>query len=312
MREPVGVCSLIIPWNYPLVNVTWKLAPALAAGNTVVIKVSEQTPLSALYLANLISDAGFPAGVVNILNGRGREAGAGLVQHSGVNLISFTGSTATAREIMKQAAKTLKTVILEAGGKSPLLVFEDADLEQAARWAHIGIMGNQGQICSATSRIFVQDAVYEQFVAAFKKVVISTSIVGDPFQEATFQGPQVTQTQFDQVMSYIESGKQEGAKVELGGTAVEVANRKGWYVSPTIFTNVSPQMKIYREEIFGPVVVISSFSTENEAVERANDTVYGLGASIFTRDVTRAHAIAKEIEAGSESFTTHERFLRVY
>lgn len=289
----------IIPWNYPLGMAAWKLGPALACGNTVVMKAAEQTPLSILYLANLIKEAGFPPGVVNILNGLGKDAGAAIVEHPDIDKVAFTGSTATGRQIMKMAAATLKNVTLETGGKSPLLVFEDADLEQAAKWAHIGIMSNQGQICTATSRLLVQDTIYDKFVALFKEVVASTSKVGDPFSDETFQGPQVTKAQYERVLSYIESGKSEGAKLVAGGEPYKnVGDGKGFFIAPTIFTNVTDNMRIYREEIFGPFVVIASFHTEEEALAKANDTTYGLGAAVFTKDIERAHRVASEIESG--------------
>ncbi|QDS68867.1 hypothetical protein FKW77_007474 [Venturia effusa] len=298
IREPIGVCGQIIPWNYPLGMAAWKLGPALACGNTVVLKAAEQTPLSILFLANLIKEAGFPPGVVNIINGHGRIAGAALVQHPDVMKIAFTGSTATGKEIMKMAAGTMKNITLETGGKSPLLVFDDADLEQAVKWSHIGIMSNMGQICSATSRILVQEGVYNAFIEAFKEQVKTTSKVGNPFDEETFQGPQVTKQQYERVLSYIESGKSEGATLVSGGEPVKDVNGKGFFIAPTIFTDVKDSMKIYREEIFGPFVVISSFKTEEEAVQRANDSTYGLGSSVFTKDITKAHRIARNIEAG--------------
>lgn len=277
----------------------WKLGPALSCGNTIVMKAAEQTPLSILYLATLIKEAGFPAGVVNIINGHGREAGSALVQHPNVDKVAFTGSTATGREIMKMAAGTLKNVTLETGGKSPLLVFEDADLEQAAKWAHIGIMSNQGQICTATSRILVHDSIYDKFVALFKEVVLTTSKVGDPFSDETFQGPQVTKAQYERVLSYIESGKSEGATLVTGGEPYKnVGDGKGFFIAPTVFSNVKDNMRIYREEIFGPFVVIASFGSEEEAVAKANDSTYGLGAALFTRDIERAHRVAAEIESG--------------
>ncbi|KAK5048695.1 hypothetical protein LTR84_005787 [Exophiala bonariae] len=300
-REPFGVCALVIPWNFPLVNVVWKLAPAVAAGNTVVIKVAEQTPLSALYFANLIKEAGFPPGVVNIINGLGSAAGSALVEHPEINLISFTGSTGTGKLIMKQAASTMKHVVLEAGGKSPMIVFNDADLEQATRWAHVGIMSNQGQVCCATSRILVEKSVYSKFVGEFIKVVNTTSTVGDPFADSTFQGPQVTKAQFDRILSYIDAGKREGATLVLGGKAIKDANGQGLYIAPTVFTDVSPEMSIYQEEIFGPFVVIIPFSTEEEAIELANNTIFGLGASVFTTNLQRGHSVAREIESGSKS-----------
>lgn len=299
IREPVGVCGQIIPWNYPLAMAAWKLGPALACGNTVVLKAAEQTPLSILYFANLIKEAGFPPGVVNIVNGHGRVAGAAIASHLGIDKIAFTGSTQTGREIMKSASINMKNITLETGGKSPLIVFDDADLDQAAKWAHIGIMSNQGQICTATSRILVQEGVYDKFVEMFKECVKNTSKVGDPFDEATFQGPQVTKAQFERVLSYIEAGKSEGATLAAGGEALKnVSDGKGFFVTPTVFTNVQDPMKIWREEVFGPFVCISSFKTEEEAIKRANDTTYGLGSALFTRDIARAHKVARRIEAG--------------
>jgi len=298
IREPLGVCGQIIPWNFPLAMAAWKLGPALATGNTVVMKAAEQTPLSLLYLGNLIKEAGFPPGVVNFLNGEGRKAGAALAQHLDVDKIAFTGSTATGKEIMKMASVNMKNITLETGGKSPLVVFDDCDLDQAVKWSHVGIMYNQGQVCTATSRILVQEGVYDKFVESFKEYVSKASVVGDPFKDDTFQGPQVTKAQFERVLSYIESGKSEGAKLVAGGEAHKDVGGKGFFISPTIFTDVKDHMKIYREEVFGPFVAISSFKTEEEAIERANDTTYGLGAALFTQDITKAHRVARLIEAG--------------
>ncbi|TPX11186.1 uncharacterized protein E0L32_001004 [Thyridium curvatum] len=297
VKEPLGVCGQIIPWNYPLSMAGWKLGPALCCGNTIVLKLAEQTPLSMLYFGNLIRAAGFPPGVVNIVNGHGREAGAALVQHPDVDKVAFTGSTATGKEIMKMASSTMKNITLETGGKSPLIVFEDADLDLAARWSHEGIMSNQGQICTATSRILVHESVYDAFVDKFKSTVKRVSVLGDPFEESTYQGPQVTKTQYDRVLAYIQAGKEEGATIAMGGEAVSHKG-KGFFVSPTVFTDVKPSMRIYREEIFGPCVAIASFKTEEEAVALANDTTYGLGSALFTRDLTRAHRVARELEAG--------------
>ncbi|RFU29425.1 hypothetical protein B7463_g6911, partial [Scytalidium lignicola] len=300
IREPVGVCGQIIPWNYPLGMAAWKLGPALACGNTVVIKAAEQTPLSILVLATLIKEVGIPAGVVNILNGFGREAGAAIATHLDIDKIAFTGSTATGKEIMKMAAINMKNITLETGGKSPLLVFDDADLDQAVKWAHVGIMSNQGQICSATSRILVQETIYDKFISAFKEHVQEASVVGDPFAETTFQGPQVTKAQHERVLGYAASGKAEGAKLLCGGETFtsSATGEKGYFVKPTIFTDVKPSMKIYREEVFGPFVVIAQFKTEEEALDLANDTTYGLGSAVFTTDITRAHRIARRLEAG--------------
>lgn len=263
-----------------------------------MLKAAEQTPLSILYFATLIKEAGFPPGVVNLLNGVGKEAGAAIASHLDVDKIAFTGSTSTGRQIMKMAAVNMKNITLETGGKSPLLVFEDADLEQAVKWSHVGIMSNMGQICTATSRILVQDKVYDKFVDMFKEQVKSVSKVGDPFKDETFQGPQVTKAQYEKVLGYIDSGKSEGATLATGGEAYKDVDGKGFFIAPTVFTNVKDNMKIYREEVFGPFVVIASFQTEEEAVEKANDTTYGLGSAVFTQDITKAHRVARSIEAG--------------
>jgi aldehyde dehydrogenase (NAD(P)+) len=276
----------------------WKLGPALACGNTVVLKPAEQTPLSILFLATLVVKAGFPPGVINIVNGAGPVAGAALASHMDVDKIAFTGSTATARHIMKMASGNLKNITLETGGKSPLLVFDDADLENAVEWAHIGIMSNQGQICTATSRILVQDGIYDRFVEAFRKQVTRVSKIGDPFDETTFQGPQVTKAQFERIMSYVDVGKSEGATLEMGGAPFKEKGEEGFFVQPTVFTGVSPKMRIFQEEVFGPFAVIARFKTEEEALALANDTQYGLGSAVFTRDLTRAHRVARRIEAG--------------
>ena len=298
LRQPLGVCGQIIPWNYPLLMAAWKLGPALACGNTVVMKAAEQTPLSILYFAQLIKEAGFPPGVVNILNGIGKEAGAAIASHLDIDKIAFTGSTGTGRQIMKMASVNMKNITLETGGKSPLIVFADADLDQAVKWSHVGIMSNMGQICTATSRILVEQSIYDEFVTLFKAQVKAISKVGDPFSDETFQGPQVTKTQYERVLSYIESGKSEGATLATGGEAYKDVNGKGFFIAPTVFTNVKDSMKIYREEVFGPFVVIASFKTEAEAIERANDTTYGLGSSVFTENLTKAHRVAGAIEAG--------------
>lgn len=289
----------IIPWNYPLSMAAWKLGPALACGNAVVLKPAEQTPLSALVLARLVRAAGFPPGVVNVVNGTGPDAGAPLAAHPDVDKVAFTGSTATARAIMKAAAGTLKNVTLETGGKSPALVFADADLEQAARWAHVGIMANQGQVCSATSRILVHEDAYDEFVARFREAVRAVSVVGDPFDERTFQGPQVSRQQYERVLRYVEVGRKEGATLLAGGEPVQGKGGKGFFVSPTIFTDVREDMAIYQEEVFGPFVVIGKFKTEEEAVRLANGTTYGLGAAVFTKDLETATRVAAEVESGT-------------
>lgn len=276
----------------------WKLGPALACGNTIVLKPAEQTPLSALYLANLIREAGFPAGVVNIINGDGKAAGKLLAAHPGIDKIAFTGSTATGKQIMKCASVNLTNVTLETGGKSPLLVFSDADVEQAAKWAHIGIMSNMGQICTATSRILVQESVYDAFVEQFLQVTRATSKIGDPFAPDTFHGPQTTESQFKKISTFIEQGTSEGATLAFGGKPCPL-NGKGYFIEPTVFTDVTPGMRIYREEVFGPFCVIVPFKTEEEAVGMANDTTYGLGAAVFSQSLELSHRVAARIEAGT-------------
>lgn len=280
---------------------TWKLGPALACGNTVVIKAAEQTPLSILVLGSLIKEAGFPPGVVNIINGYGREAGSALVQHPLVDKVAFTGSTGTAREIMKMAAGSLKNITLETGGKSPLLVFPDTNMEQAVRWSHMGIMSNKGEICTATSRISVHKDIYDDFLEKFQQHLKSTSRIGHQWDESTYQGPQVSRAQYERVLHFVEGARAEGATILAGGSAHKHPDAKyqdGYFVQPTILTNVTDTMAVYREEVFGPVVVIVPFSNEGEAIRHANDTSYGLGAAVFTQDLVRAHRVAAEIESG--------------
>lgn len=297
VHEPLGVCGQIIPWNYPLAMAAWKLAPALAAGNTVVLKSSEITPLSILYFGTLIKKAGFPAGVVNIISGDGAGAGTALSAHPDVDKIAFTGSTATGKKVQQAAAANLKDVTLECGGKSPLIVREDADLDQAVKWAAFGIMSNQGQICSSTSRIYVHEKVYEQFISAYAQHVKESYPQGDVWDDKAVVGPQISEGQYKKVLEYIEIGKKEGARVVLGGEANTTAG-KGFFVKPTVFADVKPDFRIVKEEIFGPVVVIGKFSTDEEALGYANGTDYGLGAAVFTRDIVKAHSLAHEIEAG--------------
>ncbi|KAJ9630028.1 mitochondrial aldehyde dehydrogenase [Knufia peltigerae] len=296
-RQPIGVVAQIIPWNYPLSMAAWKLGPALACGNTVVLKAAEQTPLSILVLGQLVKEAGFPPGVLNFVNGFGQEAGSALVQHPLVDKVAFTGSTATAKHIMTMAAKSLKNITLETGGKSPMVVFNDADLEQAVKWSHLGIMSNQGQICTATSRILVQNEIYNSFLSKFKEAVSTVSKIGDQWDESTYQGPQVSKAQYDRILSYVQIGQDEGAKLLMGGQPWRI-DGKGYFITPTVFTEVADSMRIYREEVFGPFVTISSFKTEEEALSRANDSTYGLGAALFTENLSKAHRMAAEIESG--------------
>jgi aldehyde dehydrogenase (NAD+) len=295
-HEPVGVVGQIIPWNFPLLMQAWKLAPALAAGNTVVLKVAEQTPLSALRVGELILEAGFPEGVVNILPGYGPTAGGAISRHMDVDKVAFTGSTEVGHLIMKAAAETnLKRVTLELGGKSPNVIFADADMEQAVEGSHFALFFNQGQCCCAGSRAFVEEKVYDEFVQRSSERA-KRRTVGDPLDKKTEQGPQVDQDQFNKVLSYIDSGKKEGAKLVTGGDRV---GNKGYFVEPTVFADVKDDMKIAQEEIFGPVMSILKFKDMDELVERANQTIYGLAAAVWTRDISKAHQVANNVRAGT-------------
>ncbi|KAK9475418.1 aldehyde dehydrogenase domain-containing protein [Dipodascopsis tothii] len=299
LHEPYGVCGQIVPWNYALMLAMWKLAPAIAAGNTVVLKPAEQTPLSLLYLAQLVRETGFPPGVVNVVPGTGAAAGASLAAHEDVRKVSFTGSTATGRTVMKAAAATVKSVTLELGGKSPAVVFADADLDLAVRWTHAGAMSNAGQICSATARVLVQRDVYDAFVSRFAAYTATESRSGPPASPQTTQGPQISAVQRDRVQAAIASGVRSGARLVHGGLdGSGPSAAAGFYVPATVFADVADDTELMREEIFGPVVALAPFDSEAEAVRRANATHYGLGAAVFTADVGRAHRIAREIEAG--------------
>lgn len=295
-HEPVGVVGQIIPWNYPLLMQAWKLAPALATGNTVVLKPAEETPLTALRIGELIVEAGFPEGVVNIVPGFGETAGAALTRHMDVDKIAFTGSTQVGRLILEAAAKSnLKRVTLELGGKSPNIIFGDVDLEEAVEGAHLGLFSNQGQVCCAGSRVFVEQAIYDRFVE--KSVTrAQRRVVGDPFDPKTEQGPQVNKAQFDRVMGFIESGQGEGATLACGGSRV---GDRGYFIQPTVFADVQDDMKIAREEIFGPVMSVIPFKDISDVTLRANRTEYGLAAAVWTRDIKKAHAVANSLRAGT-------------
>ena len=295
-HEPVGVVGQIIPWNFPMLMQAWKLAPALAAGNTVVMKPAEQTPLSALRIGELVVEAGLPEGVVNLLPGFGPTAGAAIASHMDVDKVAFTGSTEVGHLIMEAAAKSnLKRVTLELGGKSPNIVFGDTDLDDAVEGAHFGLFFNHGQCCCAGSRVFVEQKIYDQFVEKSGERAKRRQ-VGDPFDPKTEQGPQVDQAQFDKVMGYIDSGRSEGAKLVCGGARV---GDRGYFIQPTVFADVQDDMKIAREEIFGPVMSIIPFKNIDEVVERANRTTYGLAAAVWTRDIQKALAIANSVRAGT-------------
>ncbi len=294
-REPVGVVGQIIPWNFPMLMVAWKWGPALAAGCTIVMKPAEQTPLSCLRMGELALEAGYPAGVINIVPGYGETAGDALVKHPGVDKIAFTGSTEVGRIIMRNAAGTFKRVTLELGGKSPNIVFADADLESAVHGAMLGLFLNQGQCCCAGSRLLVQDQVYSEMVERLAAAGEKRKL-GDPFDTATEQGPQVDKTQFEKVLGYIEAGKDEGARCVTGG---ERFGSKGYFIKPTIFADVKDHMKIATEEIFGPVMQVLKFKDVDEVVQRANTTDYGLAAAVWSRDIKKAHTIAERLRAGT-------------
>jgi betaine-aldehyde dehydrogenase len=309
LREPVGVCGQIIPWNFPLLMAAWKLAPALAAGNTVVLKPAEQTPVNAMELGKLIQEAGFPEGVVNIVPGYGETAGAALAAHPGINKIAFTGSTEVGKLIARAAADNLHKVSLELGGKAPNIVFADADLEQAVNGAMMSIFFNQGQVCCAGSRLFVEDSVKDEFLSKLKEKSQKIK-VGDPMDKGTHMGPQVSQEQLDRIKGYVSIGSEEGAGVLCGGEppALEGDFSKGYFYQPTILTDVKNQMRIAQEEIFGPVVSVISFKDEDDLIKQANETVYGLSAGIWTRDIVRAHRFAKEVKAGVVWINTYNMF----
>ena len=295
LREPVGVAGQIIPWNYPLLMAAWKLAPALAAGCTCVLKPAEQTPLTALELANWFEEVGLPPGVVNIVNGLGETAGAALVAHPGVDKIAFTGSAAVGKIIVKSAADTLKRVTLELGGKSPNIFFEGADWEAAVDGALFGVFINQGEVCSAGSRILVEKKIYSKFVEAMTEKAKRIKL-GAPLERETKMGPLVSKEQYDRVSSYLALGKNE-AKVAIGGGRPKQF-AKGYYVEPTIFYDVDNNARIAREEIFGPVASVIPFEGEPEAIRIANDTPYGLAGAVWTRDIYKAFRVVKSLRAG--------------
>lgn len=293
-HEPVGVVGQIIPWNFPIMMALWKIAPAIATGCTVVLKPAEQTPLSALYLAKLVEEAGFPKGVINIINGFGKTAGNALVSHPDVNKIAFTGSTATGRAIMKSAADTMKRVTLELGGKSPNIILPDADLDKAIPGVFNGIMVNQGEVCCAGSRVYIPDDIFDEVVNKMKEYAENVTL-GDGLDAETDMGPLVSKKQFETVTSYIEKGIKEGATMLVGGEN----KGKGYFVSPTVFTGVDEDMTIAKEEIFGPVVVAMPYSSIDEVIERANASSYGLAAGLWTENLKNAHKISNKLKAGT-------------
>ena len=295
-HEPIGVVGQIIPWNFPMLMMAWKLAPALATGNTILLKPAEQTPLTALRIGELILQAGFPEGVVNLLPGFGPKAGAAIARHMDIDKVAFTGSTAVGHLIMEASAQSnLKPVTLELGGKSPNIIFDDVDLDEAIEGAHRGLFSNQGQSCCAGSRVFVEQSIYEDFVE--RSVARARSrIVGDPFDPRTELGPLVDQTQLDTVMSYVDSGRSQGATLACGGDRI---GSRGFFIQPAVFADVDDTMRIATEEIFGPVMSIIPFNGVEEVIARANQTRYGLAAAVWTRDIKRALAVSNGVRAGT-------------
>jgi acyl-CoA reductase-like NAD-dependent aldehyde dehydrogenase len=307
LREPLGVCGGIIPWNFPMVMATWKVAPALAFGNTVVLKPAEQTPLTAMRLGELCLEAGIPDGVVNIVPGFGEEAGQALAQHHDVDKIAFTGSTEVGRKILHASEGNLKRVTLELGGKSPNIVFKDANLKQAAMGSMFGVFLNSGQVCTAGTRILVEKDIHDDFVSSLVESTKSMK-VGPALEEGTGMGPVVSEEQYERVTGYIDIGKSEGAEVATGGGRPEGVNGNGYYIEPTVFTGVRNDMRIAQEEIFGPVTSVIEVSDVDEAITIANDTMYGLASAVWTSDVSKAHRVAKGIKAGTVWVNTYGLF----
>ena len=303
LREPVGVVGMIVPWNFPLLLASWKVGPALACGNTVVLKPAEQTPLSTLRFGELAIGAGLPAGVLNIVTG-GASTGEAIVQHPGVDKIAFTGSTAVGKEIMRSAAESMKRVTLELGGKSPNIVCADSDLDSAIKGAITGIFYGKGEVCNAGSRLFIESKVRDEFteklVGRAKKMQPA-----DPLDPKTRMGAIVSQHQMQTVLGYIEAGKKEGARLVAGGNRVSVDGSKGFFIEPTIFSDVTNEMKIAQEEIFGPVLSIISFDDVEQAVDQANRNPYGLAAAVWTRDIKKAHHISRQLRAGTVWINTY-------
>lgn len=305
VREPIGVCGQIVPWNYPLLMAAWKLAPCLAAGNTTVFKPAEVTPLTAIMLFEIIEEVGFPVGVANLVLGAGPVVGHELAANDLIDKVAFTGGTVTGRSIMQAASGNLKKISLELGGKSPNIVFADADFETAVEYAMFGIFANQGQVCSAGSRLLLEDSIHDRFIETL--VERSKKIrVGNGLDDLTEMGPLISEAHMNKVLSYIESGKQEGATLVLGGNRLTEGDyEKGNFVEPTIFINTHPDMRIVREEIFGPVLVVQRFRDEAEAIRLANDSVYGLAGGVFTQDGAKAMRVIRKLRAGITWINTY-------
>jgi aldehyde dehydrogenase (NAD+) len=303
-REPVGVVGQIIPWNFPMLMTAWKWGPALAAGCTIVMKPAEQTPLTCLRMARLAQKAGIPDGVINIVPGYGPTAGAAIVKHPGVDKVAFTGEHRTAQIIMRDASDTLKRLTFELGGKSPNIIFADADLDAAAAGTHLGLYLNQGQCCCAGSRVFVEEKIHDKLVDKLADMNRKRK-VGDPLDPTTEQGAQVDQAQFDKIMRYVDLGKQQGAKCITGGKRV---GDKGYFIEPTLFDGVTDDMAIAQDEIFGPVLSVLKFKDLDEVIERGNNTFYGLAAAVWTRDIGKAHRVANALRAGTVWINCYDVF----
>ncbi len=295
LKEPIGVCGQIIPWNFPLQMLAWKVAPALACGNTIVLKPAEQTPLTALRFAELTLEAGLPPGVFNVVTGFGPTTGKAIVDHAGVDKIAFTGSVEVGKAIMRGAANTLKRVSLELGGKSPNIIFADADLETAAKFALGGIFFNQGEMCTAGSRIFVEEAGYDEFMSVLRGRA-QKMVAGDPLHPKTRLGSLISQEHLDRVLNYVTIGRNEGASVSIGGERI---GTKGYFMKPTVLEDVTNSMRVAQEEIFGPVASVIKFREPEEGIREANNSEFGLAAAIWTRDIKKAHLMARRVKAGT-------------
>jgi aldehyde dehydrogenase (NAD+) len=304
LREPIGVVAAIVPWNFPLLLAAWKVAPALACGNTVILKPASQTPLTALALGEIAVEVGLPPGVLNVITGPGSRVGQAIVEHPQIDKIAFTGDTSTGKSIMRSAADTLKKITLELGGKSPNIVLPDADIEAAIRGATIGIFYGKGEVCAAGSRLLVDRSIKDEFIDKLAGRV-KKMVAGDPMDPKTRFGALSSKKQLETVLRYIEAGRSEGATLVAGGARTDIGTGKGYFVQPTVFADVRPEMTIAREEIFGPVLAAIEFADIDEAIARANDSPYGLAAGVWTRDIKKAHYVARRLQAGTVWVNTY-------
>lgn len=307
LREPVGVVAAIVPWNFPLLIAVWKVAPALAMGNTVILKPASQTPLTALALGEMATALGFPPGVLNVITGSGGTAGQAIVDHPGIDKIAFTGDTSTGKGIMKSAADTLKHVTLELGGKSPNIVFADADLDAAVRGATMGIFYGKGEVCAAGSRLLVEASIRDEFLAKVAERA-KKMVAGDPLNPKTRFGAISSKTQLERVLRYVDTAKKEGATLLAGGERTDIGTGKGYFMQPTVFANVTTDMTIAKEEIFGPVLAAIEFTDVEDAIAKANASIYGLASGIWTRDVRKAHDVASKLKAGTVWINTYNTY----